>query len=352
MPTIPQLSLAVRKQLIRAARKTGDSVLIFRITILAALAAGGRSQRRVAHLLGCAPSTVSETTSRFRTHGFDGLRDGRIDNGIDKVDQDFLDALQVLLYSRPTDSGWERPTWTRELLALEMERRRFPPISVAAMGRALRRIRARRGNPKPIVLCPWPHRRKRRVLNELLRLCGACTDKQPVFHADEVDIHLNPKIGLDWMNRSDQRWVLTPGQNKKHYLAGARHVETGRITWVEAPKKNSALFCAMLDALVAEYPDARTIHIICDNFIIHSSKITQRHLAELDGKVVLHFLPPYCPDDNRIERVWQDLHANVTRNHQCKTMDKLLVNVRSFLCSYNDREHLNPSLRRAAAVGD
>ena len=136
---IPQLSLALRKQLIRAARKTGDSVLIFRITILAALAAGGRSQRRVAHLLGCAPSTVSETTSRFRTHGFDGLRDGRIDNGIDKVDQDFLDALQVLLYSRPTDRGWERPTWTRELLALEMERRRFPLISVAAMGRALRR---------------------------------------------------------------------------------------------------------------------------------------------------------------------------------------------------------------------
>ena len=40
---------------------------------------------------------------------------------------------------------------------------------------------------------------------------------------------------------------------------------------------------------------------------------------ELTGKVVLHFLPPYCPDDNRIERVWLDLHANVTRNHRCST---------------------------------
>lgn len=352
MRSVPHLSLAERKQLVRAARKTRDRVLIFRCAILAALAAGGRSQRQVAFLIGCAASTVCDTASRFRTQGFEGLRDRRVDNGVDKIDDDYREALRVLLYSRPTDSGWERPTWTRELIALEMERRGFPRISVAAMGRALCQISARRGNPKPIVLCPWPHRRKRRVINVLLRLCGACTDQEPVFHADEVDLHLNPKIGLDWMNRGDQRWVLTPGQNKKHYLAGARHVESGNLTWVEAPKKNSALFCALLDALVAEYPNARTIHVICDNFIIHSSKITQRHLAGLDGRVVLHFLPPYCPDDNRIERVWQDLHANVTRNHRCKTMDELLANVRSFLRAYNDREHLNPSLRRAVAVGE
>jgi transposase len=144
MPRIPQLSLAARKQLVRAARKTGDRVVIFLTTVLAALAAGGRSHRQVAHLLSCAPSTVSETTSRFRAEGFDGLRDRRADNGIDKVDQDFLDALRMLLYSRPTDWGWERPTWTRALLTLEMQRRQFPLISVAAMGRALRRSSARR----------------------------------------------------------------------------------------------------------------------------------------------------------------------------------------------------------------
>jgi len=353
MRKVPHLSLAERKQLLRAARKTADRVFIFRCTILAAFAAGGRSQRQTANLVSCAASTVSDTINRFREHGFIGLRDRRVDNGIGKIDEDFLDALRTVLYSRPPDCGWERPTWTRELLALELQRRGFPFVSVAAMGRALHRISARRGNPKPIVHCPWPHRRKRRVLHELLRLCGACTSADPVFHVDEVDIHLNPKIGLDWMNCGDQRRVVTPGQNKKHYLAGARHVKTGQLTCVEAPKKNSALFCALLDALVAEYPDADAIHLICDNFIIiHSSKITQRHLAKLDGKVVLHFLLPYCPDDNRIERVWQDLHANVTRNHQCKTMDALLANVRSFLRAYNDREHLNPSLRRAIAVGE
>jgi hypothetical protein len=99
-------------------------------------------------LINCAPSTVSDTVSRFRDYGFDGLRDRRVNNGIDKVDDDYREALRLLLYSRPTDSGWERPTWTRELIALEIEQRGFPRVSVAAVGRALHDIGARRGNPK------------------------------------------------------------------------------------------------------------------------------------------------------------------------------------------------------------
>jgi transposase len=28
----------------------------------------------------------------------------------------------------------------------------------------------------------------------------------------------------------------------------------------------------------------------------------------------------YSPDDNPIDRFWEDFHAEVTRNHQCRTM--------------------------------
>jgi transposase len=45
----------------------------------------------------------------------------------------------------------------------------------------------------------------------------------------------------------------------------------------------------------------------------------------------LHPLPPYGPDDNRIERTWEDLHANVTRNHKCRDMRQLMRNVRAWL---------------------
>lgn len=59
---------------------------------------------------------------------------------------------------------------------------------------------------------------------------------------DEVDIHLNPKIGAMWMMKGEQTEVLTPGQNRKHYLAGSVDMRTGELIWVEAQKKNSDLF--------------------------------------------------------------------------------------------------------------
>lgn len=48
-----------------------------------------------------------------------------------------------------------------------------------------------------------------------------------VFYLDEVDIHLNPKIGAGWGYRGEQPKVATPGPNNKNYLAGAFHGQTG-----------------------------------------------------------------------------------------------------------------------------
>jgi transposase len=157
---------------------------------------------------------------------------------------------------------------------------------------------------------------------------------EPVFYEDEVDIHLNPKVGRDWMLRGQQRRLITPGNNEKFYLAGALDVRTGALITTGAKRKDASLFCDLLRLLAKTYPRARRIHLILDNYAIHSAAVTKQTLAELRGRLVLHFLPPYCPDANRIERVWQDLHANVTRNHRCKTMNQLLANARAYLTAY------------------
>jgi hypothetical protein len=60
-------------------------------------------------------------------------------------------------------------------------------------------------------------------------------------------------------------------------------------------------------------------------------------------------LPPYCPDDNRIERkVWRELHANVTVNHRCETMEELMAEAVRYLMAHNRRARLGVrELRRA-----
>jgi transposase len=144
-----------------------------------------------------------------------------------------------------------------------------------------------------------------------------------------------------------QRLVVTPGKNVKRYIAGAMHALTDRVTWVTAEKKNSSLFIAMLKKLAGVYPDAKVVHVICDNYTIHDSRQTRTWLADQERRghgqrFKLHFLPPYCPDDNRIERkLWREMHANVTVNHRCWSIDQLLGEVSWWLMKHN-RQHTKP----------
>jgi transposase len=170
----------------------------------------------------------------------------------------------------------------------------------------------------------------------LRKLVASCARGDTVFYMDEVDIHLNPKVGVDWMNRGKQKQVMTPGQNEKCYLAGALNAHTGKLIWFGAASKNSSLFIGLLKELARQHPTG-TIHLILDNYKIHKSQQTIAALAALGGRIRLHFLPPYCPDHNRIERVWKDLHDNVTRNHRHHTLVDLVQDVLHYLRDRNRR---------------
>jgi len=297
----------------------------------------GRSARAIEQILKVHNTTVYRVVKRFRERGEASLWDGREDNGVEKLSEDFLGLLDQIVRSNAQDYGWRRPTWTRELLVETMVRKTGIRIHVATMSRALALIRARRANPRPRVKCPWFPAVKTRRLNALRLLLATLPRREAAVYEDEVDIHLNPKIGLDWMGKSQQKEAWTPGQNQKRYLAGAMDVRTGEIHWVEGERKDSWLFLDMLHKLTVVYAQVPVIHIILDNYGIHSSKIIAVALSHFAARVRLHFLPPYSPDHNAIERVWQDLHANVTRNHRCADMPELMREVRYYLHKRNKR---------------
>lgn len=315
-----------RRALAKWARKQRDSVLLVRALVVGAVAAG-RGVAEVSVEFACARSFVYRTIDRYAEEGRDGLWDGRAWNGRRKVDDAFRAGVRELLRGTAREHGYIRNTWTRELLAIVMQSQGYVRISVSTMGRVLVAIRAR---PKPIVKCPLSERQKRRRLRALRDLIDNCPDNEVVVYEDEIDIHLNPKIGVDWMNLGDQRLVMTPGQNAKAYVAGALDAHTRDVIWVGGGRKNSDLFIDRLGTLDAHYREVALIHVVLDNYSIHKSRKTLGALRS-HPRIRLHFLPPYCPDHNAIERLWLDLHAQVTRNHPHSDLVPLCTEVAQFL---------------------
>jgi hypothetical protein len=119
-------------------------------------------------------------------------------------------------------------------------------VSDTTVGRMLAALGARWGMARPTVACPLGSRAQARRVRAIERRLATLPAGEEAFYEDEVDIHLNPRIGRDWMLPGDQKTVLTPGQNQKHYLAGALHTPTGQVFWVGNGRKNSYLFLQLL----------------------------------------------------------------------------------------------------------
>jgi transposase len=334
--TWQKLSERQRRELRRLAMRAKDAGMRCRCKIVLGLVQG-RTPTMIAQGGLCAKSQVYRVAKRFIAQGLTGLADRREDNGECKITEAYEIELLRLVEESPQEFGYRRPTWTQELLVLVLAERAGISISISAMSRLLSRLGIGLKRPKPIVNCPWKKARRTRRLRAIQRLVANLPADEVVLYLDEVDIHLNPKTGPDWTKNGRQKEVLTPGCNEKRYLAGAWNPKTRRLIYVEGERKNSLLFLELLHKLVKKtYPNAKRIHIILDNYGIHDSLQVRLALkSEAAQKLKLHFLPPYCPDHNRIERIWKDLHDNVTRNHRCPTMEALMAEVRRYLAGRN-----------------
>jgi transposase len=237
-----------------------------------------------------------------------------------------LMVVRWLAAKTPQDFGFFRTRWSCALLAMllwEQEKIRVSPETVR---RGLVRQQFVWRRPRPVVGPRDPEHDKK--LRRIQRLVAALPKGETIVFQDEVDVHLNPKIGCQWMPRGEQAEVVTPGNNEKRHLAGSLDWRTGRLILSAAGmRRNADLFVAHLDDLRRSLRCYRVIHVVCDNARFHDCRKTQEYLARWGDRIVLHYLPKYAPETNPIERVWWHMHETLTRNHRCQSIDELLANV-------------------------
>src|SRR5437870_4358786 len=246
------LRRATRLWLKRLDRKARDADLRVRCRVLLKVHAGQRPHH-AAHEIGCHPATACRIVTRFRTRGEASVFDGRWGNGVRKVSPEVVGGIFEILEGTPQAHGFLRESWTLEVLARVIAQRLQVTLSVGHIGKLMKRWKVRWGLPRPVVSCPWPKARRQRRLAYLRRLALNPRPREVVLYADEVDIHLNPKIGRDWMLPGTQRLVMTPGKNQKHYLAGAYDPHRQQFVGVDGDRKATWLFLNLLRALWFAY---------------------------------------------------------------------------------------------------
>jgi transposase len=248
---------------------------------------------RIAELLGCDPRTVRRWVQRYNQEGTSGLAD-RPRVGRPRLGSRRLGARIRRLLEQPK-------AWTIGLLYLYLGR---PAMSVRTLHRRVREVASWR---RPRLVAKGDPDRDQ-VLADLHQQLRDLPEGAVVLAEDETHINLLPWVRATWIPHGRRQPVMTPGTNRRRTIFGAVNLTSGQWCYQVARKAVSVTFIAFLEQLLAAYPTAPLVAVVCDNVIIHHSKIVGRWLAAHPRIRVLHGAR-YSPHDNPVERVWGALKA-------------------------------------------
>jgi transposase len=321
------LGSSQRKRLLNIYRGKEDHPATVRLRAhVILLLADKHSWSLIEQVLFCSSATIARWKDRFESGGVDAL----LEENRGRVAWLWLAGWSLTLVmwiktKTPRDFGYCRSRWCCSTLALVLWNVHRVKLSPETVRRWLHQEDLVWRRPRPVLGLRDPQRLwKLRQIRELLR--DLPDDEAAVFQ-DEVDLNLNPDIGCCWMERGKQAQVLTPGNNVKRYLSGSMSWRSGELVVTQGTRRNAELFVAHLDDLRRSFRHYRKIHVICDNARFHTiagSRVVRQYMAEHGDRIVLHYLPAYSPQDNPIERVWWHLHEQITRNHQCRSIEELV----------------------------
>jgi transposase len=253
----------------------------------------GCSAAQIAGLLGCDPSTVRRWIHRYHQHGVGGLGD-RPRAGRPRLGSRRIGERISRLLAQPK-------AWTIPRLWQRLGR---PAMSLPTLHRRVREVASWR---RPRLVAKGDSDRDQ-VLAELRQTIAQLPEGAVVLAEDETHINLLPWVRATWILKGSRQPVMTPGTNRRRTIFGAIDLASGRFCYQVCPKAVSASFTAFLAKLLAAYPAAPLVAVVCDNVIIHHSKIVQRWLAAHPRMLVLHGAR-YSPHDNPVERIWGSLKA-------------------------------------------
>lgn len=150
---------------------------------------------------------------------------------------------------------------------------------------------------------------------------------EPILFIDGVHPTQGTKLAYGWMPKGRKTIVETTGSRTRLNIMGALNLnDIGSTVIREYDTINSLNIGKFFIAIRETYPITQKVHIILDGAGYHRSELVQEWAYVMN--IELHYLPPYSPNLNPIERLW-------------KVMNEVVRNNRYFASSKDFREEIH-----------
>ena len=143
-------------------------------------------------------------------------------------------------------------------------------------------------------------------------LKNSLSDEEALYFVDSSHPQHQTRLAYGWIEKGIRKAEKMTACQKRVNLIGAinlagHDIEYQKVDWV-----NTESIKAFLQQLSDANPNTKHIHIIWDNAGYHRSHEVVSFAEK--NNIQIHYLPPYSPNLNPIERLWKVMHENVTYN--------------------------------------
>lgn len=137
-------------------------------------------------------------------------------------------------------------------------------------------------------------------------------NRELIYFADSVHPQHQTQLVYGWISKGIRKEMPTTPYQKRLNFIGGICLKGHRFTYHQADKVNAETICDFLWKLRQANPGKFKVHLIWDNAKYHRNAKVTAFAKELGIK--LHYLPPYSPNLNPVERVWKLMHESVRYN--------------------------------------
>jgi len=253
-------------------------------------------------------STYYKWLSLYRRAGMVAMLEAGVSTGAPTTlsESDERKLRSWIIGRDPRQFQFDFALWTRKIVRDVIRQSFGADMTLQGVGKLLRRLGL---SPQRPLYRAWQRNEEavRRwkadefpAIRDKARRIGA-----DLYFCDEASVRTDHHSGTTWGQVGATPVVVGTGKRESVTMISAI-TPRGEICFdVFDGTFDSARFIAFLDKLASD--TSNPIYLIVDGHSVHKSAAVTEHIASLNGKITLFFLPGYSPDLNPDEWVWKNV---------------------------------------------
>jgi transposase len=277
-----------------------------------AVVKGKRSPEEVIKTFGLHRSNIYKWISQYKEGGWKALESKPSTGRIPIVDDKEKKVLSKILMKNPLQLHFDFGLWTLQMVAEIILRKFQKEVSIWTVSRILHEIgyskqkplfRAYQQNPEQVQ--KWIEEEYPAIVEE------AKKETREIYFEDEAGFKSTDHKGKTWAKKGKTPIVRVTGTRSSINSISAVSNKGVLRFMLYKGMFNSEQFIEFLKRLMAGHK--KKITIIVDGHSSHKSGKVKEFIESTKGKLKIYYLPPYSPELNPDEQVWNNAKTDIAK---------------------------------------